>query len=243
MAKKGLIDLQENNMIITIHQPEYLPWLGFFDRIEKADIFVLLDDMKYQKNAWINRNRIKTSQGWQWIRVPVKERESQKKINEIEIDNKSNWKQEQLKIIQYNYAKAPYFKNYLPIFEEAFKKEWKMLVDLDVYLIKKVMDIIGLKTRVERSSILRVEGVATERLVKICQNLKTDTYLSGPGFIEDGKSHHTDFKKFEEAGIKVIFQDFQHPEYPQLFKEKGFISHLSVIDLLFNCGPQKFGNY
>ncbi len=100
------------------------------------------------------------------------------------------------------------------------------------------MDILGIKTKIEKSSLLNVPGKATERLVKICQKVGADTYLAGPGWTESGKPYHTDFKKFEEKSIKVIFQEFNHPVYPQMFEKVGFIPHLSIIDLLFNCGDK-----
>lgn len=225
-------------MIVTIHQPEYLPWLGFFDRIGKSDVFVILDDAQYNKDRFTNRNKIKTSQGWQWLTVPVKGREHLKKTNEVEIENNINWQNNHWKAIQINYSRTPYFKEYSDFFEEVFKKQWKLIADLDNYLIKGIMDILGIRTRIEKSSLLEVTGRATERLVKICQKLGADTYLTGPGWTESGTPHHLEVKKFEEAKIKVVFQEFSHPIYPQMFEKIDFISHLSIIDLLFNCGPK-----
>lgn len=218
---------------ITIHQPEYLPWLGFFDRIYKADIFVILDDVQYQKNGFINRNKIKTAQGWQWITVPVKERSSFKKINEVVINDQINWGKSQLKSLIYNYKRAPYFKDYIDFFENTFEKKWEKIVDLDIYLLENIIKTLGIKRRIERSSLMKIKGKATDRLVNICKKLGADTYLSGPG----GKEY-MDIEKFKRENIKVIFQEFIHPTYPQLFKEKGFISYLSIIDLLFNCGSK-----
>lgn len=216
-------------MIITIHQPEYLPWIGFFDRVSKADIFVILDDVQYQKNGFINRNKIKTSQGWQWLTVPVKERESMKKINEVEINNQIDWRQNHWKSLLYNYNKAPCFKKYSDFFEENYKKKWDSLADLDIYLIENIMDMLGIKTETKISSLLNIKGEATDRLVNMCKMLGVDTYLSGPG----GKEY-MDLDKFKKQNINVIFQEFTHPIYVQQFGE--FIPNLSIIDLLFNQG-------
>lgn len=214
-------------MTVTIHQPEYLPWIGFFDRISKADMFVVLDDVQYQKNAFINRNKIKTSQGWQWLTVPVKQREALKKINEIEINNKTDWRNKHWKALFYNYNKASYFKKYADFFEKIYKQEWDLLVDLDIYLIENIMDMLRLRKEIKRSSSLRADGEATDRLVNICKLVGADTYLSGPG----GKEY-MDLDKFKKQNINVVFQEFTHPVYSQQFK--GFIPNLSVIDLLFN---------
>jgi len=217
---------------ISIHQPEYLPWIGFFDRIAKSDIFVILDDVGYQKNGFMNRNKIKNPQGWQWITVPVQGRSPNKKVNEVLINNATNWADVHMRAIYLNYCKAPYYKNYSTFFEETFKKKWDNLGDLDIYLIENVLKFLGIKTKVERSSNVAVEGENTERLVNICKHFKTTTYLSGPG----GKNY-MDLEKFREENIKVVFQEFNHPEYAQMFKDRGFIACLSIIDLLFNCGP------
>ncbi len=218
--------------VVTIHQPEYLPWLGFFDRICQSDVLVFLDDVGYQKNGFINRNKIKTAKGEQWITIPVKGRSPHLKINQVLIDTQTDWKQRQLGALIAHYSRAPYFKEYFPIFEDAFKKPWEKIADLDMYLIEKVIAILGLKTRTVKSSELNVEELKTERLVSICKLLKADTYLSGPG----GKGY-MDLELFKKAGIEVVFQHFTHPVYPQQYTEKSFFGNLSILDLLFNCGP------
>jgi hypothetical protein len=218
---------------ITIHQPEYLPWIGFFDRIYKADIFVILDDVQYQKGGFINRNKIKTSQGWQWLTIPMKEREGRKKINEMKIDNQSDWDKIHWKALFYNYNKAPYFQEYADFLKSIFEKKWEMIAELDMYLIKNIINILGIKRQIEKSSLMAVTGEATDRLINICKKLGAETYLCGPG----GKKY-IEVERFKEENINVTFQDFVHPIYPQLFKEKGFIPYLSVVDLLFNCGPE-----
>jgi len=220
-------------MILIAHQPEYLPWLGFFDRIYKADIFVILDNVQYQKNGFINRNKIKTAQGWQWLTIPVKQREALKNIKEIEINNELDWKSKHWKALLYNYNKAPYFKKYFDFFEKVYKQNWRNLANLDIYLIKNIMALLGLKKEIKKSSSLSAKGKADDLLVNICKELKVDTYLSGPG----GKEYMK-MEKFKEENINVTFQDFVHPAYPQLFEEKGFIPYLSVVDILFNCGPE-----
>jgi hypothetical protein len=218
---------------VTIHQPEYLPWIGFFDRIYQTDIFVILDDVQYQKNGFINRNKVKNYNGWQWITVPVEGKSTRKNINEVIISNQEEWGEKQWKCLLYNYSRAPYFKKYADFFEEVFKKKWNLIVDLDINLIENVMKMLGLEKKIEKSSLLNVSGMATERLVNICKKLEADIYLSGPG----GKKY-MDLERFKEKNVKVIFREFFHPVYPQQFGKIGFMPCLSIIDLLFNCGPE-----
>lgn len=220
-------------MIVTIHQPEYLPWMGFFDRIDKADVFIVLDDVGYQKNAFINRNRIKTVDGWKWITIPVKGRSPNKKINEVLIDNSKKWQESQLSVIKKSYENSPNFKKYYGFIEKALSQKWDSIADLDIYLIKKVNDFLGIEARIERSSLVKIKSEKTQRIADICKHFKADTYLSGYG----GKDY-MDMDLLEKEGIKVIFQEFNQPEYEQNFKELGFIQNMSIIDLLFNCGEK-----
>lgn len=214
-------------MIITIHQPEYLPYLGFFERISKADAFVILDNVQYQKNAFINRNKIKTSQGWQWLTVPIKNREALRNINETEINNETNWRESHWKALLYNYKKAPYFEKYANFFEEAYKKNWNLISNLNTYLIGGILDILEIKKEIKIASDLNVKGKSDDLLIDICQKLGGDVYFSGLG----GKDY-MDLERFKKNNIEVIFHDFAPPIYKQQFGE--FIPNLSIIDFIFN---------
>lgn len=221
-------------MIVTIHQPEYLPWIGFFDRIQKSDIFVLLDTVQYQKAGFINRNKIKTAEGQQWITVPIKGGSRIKNINEIEVSNTPGWQKKHWNKIKNSYLNAPYFEKYSPIFQEILlDKEWGLLSDLDCRLIETIMNILGIKTKIIKASSLNIESAATELNIDICRRVGGDIYLSGQG----GKNY-MDMKRFKEENIKVLFQEFVHPSYQQRFIDSGFTPYMSVIDLLFNCGPK-----
>lgn len=222
-------------MICAIHQPQYLPWLGYFDKMRRSDVFVLLDDVQYKKNEWQNRNKIKTPQGWQWLTVPVHHTFGEK-INEVLINNATNWGKKHLHALVVNYSGAFYSKDYKDFFEGVYNKQWKYLCELNIYLIKKLSAFLGIKTRLIKSSELQVEGQKTERLVHICKKLKADTYLSGKGARE-----YLELNLFKSKNIKVIFQDFKHPVYPQMrWRNFGdnFQPNMSVIDLLFNCGKE-----
>jgi hypothetical protein len=217
---------------IGILQPVYLPWLGYFEQIHRSDVFVFYDDVQYDKNGWRNRNRIKTTQGWQWLTVPVLTKGSaQQKVCEVRIDNKVNWRIKHLNAIRQSYARAPFLKKYIGIFEEIYAREWEHLLDIDMAFLYKLMEVLELEAEVHLSSQLNIHGGQTERLVSIVKHFG-GTYFyegaSGKNYIDEGL--------FTENNIKLVYQDYQHPVYAQLHGE--FVSHMSIIDLLFNCGEQ-----
>ena len=215
-------------MLIAIHQPQYLPWLGYLDKIDKADVFVILDNVQFKKNEWQNRNRIKTAQGCQWITVPVLYRFPEK-INEVRINNKANWSRKHLQAFITNYSKSPCYDDYISFFEDIFSRNWECLVDINVEIIKFLINALELKTRLVMASDLELREGSTERLIDICKALDSNKYLAG----KDGNKY-MNLELFDREGIEVIFQDFKHPVYNQLFG--NFEPYMSAIDLLFNCG-------
>jgi len=220
-------------MRIGILQPGYVPWLGFFEQMHRSDIFVIYDDVQYDKESWRNRNRIKTADGVQWLTVPVIAKFSEHPlINQVKIDNSSDWNKKHLLTIKQNYSKAPFFKQYIDIFEEAYTKEWEYLIDIDMYFIIKLAECLGInKEKIMKSSTLNIKGDRLERLVEICKRFKANIFYEGAS----GKNYIDD-NYFNEHGIKVEFQDYKHPRYKQLFGD--FVPYLSVIDLLFNHGDK-----
>ena len=219
------------NLIVAVHQPQYLPWLGYFDKIRQADVFCYLDNVQYKKNDWQNRNRIKTSQGWQWITVPVSYQFPQK-IYEVKINPTEKWPKKHLQALVTNYRKAPFYKQFIDVYEQIYSEEWEYISDLNIYFIECVKQSLGLDQKPAiKSSQLKLREDPTDRLIDICKAVKADTYLSG----QDGVKY-MDLERFKKSSIEVIFQDFKHPVYPQMFN--GFTSHMSVVDLLFNCGPR-----
>jgi hypothetical protein len=217
-------------MKIAIHQPQYLPWLGYFDKIDQADVFVLLDDVQYKKNEWQNRNKIRNADGEQWLTVPVLHDFGQL-INEIKINDRESWRAKHIKSLEQNYSKAPFFENYFRSFCDIFMVDWEYLSRLNICLIMYFKDALAINTDMIRSSALDVKYSSTERLVEICRRLKADTYISGAGgreYLEEGK--------FSDSGIKVEYQEYKHPEYEQVFR--GFSPYMSVIDLLLCKGPE-----
>lgn len=218
-------------MIAAIHQPQFLPWPGYFDKLDKADVFCYLDNVQYKKNEWQNRNRIKTASGRQWITVPVHYRFPQK-INEVTINNAINWQKKHLQALRTNYSKSEFFGTYWGMFEEAYSQSWRLLSDLNIFLAEKIRHFLGLSgKKTVKASDYKVSDEPTQRLIDLCRAVGADTYLSG----RDGPKY-MDMTRFEDSGIDVAVQTFDPPEYPQLFGT--FESHLSIVDLLFNCGPR-----
>jgi hypothetical protein len=223
-------------MIVSIHQPNYLPWLGYFHKIANCDVFVLQDNVPYTTN-FINRNMIKTSCGASWLTLGVltKGRQGQL-IGDVKINNEIPWRRTHWKTIKANYSKAPYFSDYKDRFESIYQKEWESLADLNETLVKLISEILGIRNvKFVRASELGVCGKSTNLLINICKALGSDTYLSGNG----GKKY-MDEELFEKEGIKLKYSEFQHPVYNQLFGD--FVPNLSVIDFIFNEGGSNFSN-
>lgn len=219
-------------MRVAILQPGYLPWLGFFDQMYKSDVFVIYDDVQYDKHGWRNRNRIKTAQGMQWLTVPVLTMgQDNPLVKEVLINNKVDWRRTHLKTIKQNYSRAPFLNTYFGMFEEIYSKEWKYLIDIDMTFIFTLMEELGLTTKIKFSSSLGIMGKSTQRVIDICLYLKASEYLSG-----DAAKDYLDESLFFQNDIKLEYHHYQHPVYNQLYGE--FIPYLSVIDLLFNHGNE-----
>lgn len=218
-------------MRVVILQAGYLPWLGYFDQMYKSDVFVVYDDVQYDKNSWRNRNRIKTPQGWQWLTVPVLLKGRNFPLNkDVEINNDLSWAPKHLKSLAQNYRPAGFFDDVIGGLEAILSREWKFLIDLNMESIFFLKRLLGLDTKICFASELDVSKVGkTERLVEICRHFGADSFLEG----DAGKSY-IDESLFTNAGIKLEYHHYQHPTYDQLHGE--FIPYLSVVDVLFNHG-------
>jgi hypothetical protein len=217
-------------MIVTISQPRYLPWMGYMKRIATSDLFIYLDNVQYTPRDWENRNKIKTDQGWAWLSVPVKAR-YRARIPEVTVDNEQAWQEKQWKTIQTYYNAAPFFSEYAPRLETIYQQPWEALTDLNLALTDALCECLGIQGNFARASELNVEGRGSELLLNLCKAVKATAYVSGP-FGRD----YLDAAAFEEAGIAIQYDDYQHPVYEQLHGE--FQPSMAVIDLLFNCGPR-----
>jgi hypothetical protein len=220
-------------MRLAAHQPHYLPWLRYFHKIAQADVFVVMDDIQFNRNGWQNRTRIKHAQGWTYLSVPVFQKFKQR-ISEVRIDNTQRWKQKHWKALTQSYGRARYLHGLADRLEPVYARDWALLGELSEELLRLCLDMLNVQTRMVRSSELNVDGNDSIRLVNICRALGADTYLSGAYAIET----YLDKGVFEEAGIEIAVQRWCCPVYGQLHPAAGFIPDLSIVDLLFNHGPE-----
>ncbi len=219
-------------MTVGIHQPHYLPWLRYFEKIARSDVFIVLDDIQYEKNGWQNRNKIKTAQGWSYLTVPVR-RPTLRPINLIEIDEGSGWRVKHRRALEMSYRRAPFFEEYWPELCAVYDREWSHLADLNRAMLELFLRQLGIETPVRFSSEIPTEGEATERLAELCRAVGGETYLSGAYALDA----YLDPAVLERNGIRLAFQEWSAPEYGQLYPGAGFIRDLAVVDLLFNAGP------
>jgi len=226
-------------MIVAAHQPSYLPWLGYLDKVAKADLFVVMDDLQYEAQNFQNRNRIKVNNGVAWLTVPLVRGSQSDRICDKIIRNdgfsaKEHWQRRTWMTLRTHYGRAPYFADYADAVEDLMTRRWESLVELDLYVLELVMRWLGINRPILRSSSLGLSGLKTDRLIEMCRKVGARTYLSGKG----GSTGYLDVGAMEAQGIRVTWQQFQHPTYPQRYPELGFAPYLCILDLLFNCGPQ-----
>jgi hypothetical protein len=218
--------------VICIHQPDFLPWLGFFERLKRCDIFVVLDNVQFLRRGWQNRDLIKTHTGQVWMTVPVRKKgRYHQLIREVEIDDSHDWRRKHLTTLRSAYGGTPHFKNVFESISEIYGRQQKLLIELNMDLIGYLGDMLGISVRTIRSSDLNVDSESSALLVGITKHLGGHTYLTGTG-----ARQYLDEKEFEASGINVEWQDFTHPVYEQAHGE--FVPNLSSIDCLFNCGPE-----
>lgn len=218
-------------MKVSIHQPQYIPWLPYFLKIAASDLFIILDTVDFQKNGLQNRNQIKTAQGAHWLTVPVKHKFGQK-ISEVLINNDVDWRRKHFQTIRQCYTKAAVFKDYEEELISFYNQDWKKLSELNTEFIFLLLKWLEIETPVIKSSQMNASGNSSELILNLCLESRAQTYLSGMG----GKNY-LDYHMFKEAGIAIEFQAATLPkEYPQLFPNLGSMTDLSTLDILLNCG-------
>lgn len=219
---------------IVILQPGFLPWLGFFDLMLNADVFVIFDDVQYTVRDWRNRNRIKTPGGILWLTVPVKGPHLREKlIRDIEIDTSQDWRKNHLRSLETFYKKAACFEEIRDLLREIYDKDHMYLIDADMDFMLKIQGYLSIGSDIVLSSEIPSTGKKDEKLLSICKHLHATHYLSG-----DAARDYLREPLFASERIVVQWHDYSHPYYSQLWmREQGFISHLSIVDLLFNHGP------
>jgi len=225
-------------MKCAIMQPTYLPWAGYFNLIAQVDVFVFLDDVQHERQSWQSRNRILLNNQPYWISLPVKRLTHSQIINTIELDDMRNWRRKHLQLLEQTYSKHPYRREILNDIQCLSDKSINYLADLNIHLVRKFSDSLGLTTSFLRASDLNIGGKRSEHLYKICDYLNCDTYLSPLG----SKEYLQEDRVFDNSAIKLLFQEYEPLPYPQL-KCPNFISHLSIIDVIANNGWHKTLEY
>jgi hypothetical protein len=217
-------------MRAAIHQPMYLPYPGFFHKLSMADVFVIMDDVQYDKR-FTNRNRILVPQGPLWLSVPINKEDKFHENRFIRINNSIEWRADHLKKIRNSYTNAPFFHLYDGKLQEVYEKDWELLFELDFELVKAAASWLGINVKIVKESELEVTGTSTDRLINACKAVGADTYVSGVG----GKNY-MDEAAFAKSGLRVVFQDYHPTPYKQRFATT-FVPDLSIIDMLANLGP------
>lgn len=200
--------------------------------MQYVDIFIFLDSVQFAKRSWQQRNQIKTPQGAQWLTVPVASKGKRGQlISETQLDYSTNFVITHRKTIESNYAKAPWFKDFEPLLWSRLEGQ-QLLGDLNIGIIEQCRNLLGINTSVLRSSLMQGGGAKADLLASLCKEVGATEYISVPG----SKNYLDESSAFEDIGVPVRYFNYRHPEYPQLFG--NFLSHMSVIDMLFNCGEQ-----
>lgn len=215
-------------MKVAIHQPNYLPWMGYIDKISKVDIMVFLDDVQYSNEGGHNRNLIKTSNGMQFLTVPV-EQHLGDKINQVKTKDELPWKKKHLKSIEMNYRRSPYFDEVYPIMETLLNQSYDNIAQMNAFIIMRWCSLFGIEAEFKWASDFPLESVREEKVIDICCLLNADCYLSGNG----ARAYQID-DHFTDRGIQLFYQEYVPIVYPQLWG--NFVKNLSALDYIMNCG-------
>jgi len=226
-----------DSMIVAIHQPHFLPWLGYLHRMAQVDLFVLLDHVQFERRNYQNRTMIRMDGETRWLTVPVVQNSQKERIVDKQVDNRLDgtkwWSPNHFLTLKHAYREAGFFNAYAAEMKRLFDTRWERLVDLNQVALDLLRDVFGIRTPLARSSELAVEGARGDLILGICRAVGARTLLAGFG----GSRGYLDEQAFAREGVAIQFHQFVHPEYPQCGPQP-FVKGLSAIDLLFNCGPR-----
>ena len=230
-----LIRSKGNEMIVAIHQPHYLPWLGYLHRMAQVDLFIVLDHVQFERRNHQNRSQIRLNGEARWLTVPVIQRSQKECIIDKLIDNTDPraWGAIQFSTLRHAYREAKHFKTYASALRAILEARWERLVALDEALLGLMRDALDIRTPLARSSELDVPGAKSELILNLCRAVGADALLAGFG----GSRRYLDAQAFERAGVRIKWHEFTHPVYPQCGPQP-FTPGLAAVDMLFNCGPQ-----
>ncbi|MDB5042081.1 MAG: uncharacterized protein JWN27_2807 [Candidatus Eremiobacteraeota bacterium] len=232
-ASRGLADLTA-----VVLQPSYLPWRGYFDLVDRADVFVFYDDVQYDKHGWRNRNRVKTHAGPVWLTVPVHAHGAVvggTPISAITIDHRRDWVRSHLETLRHAYGRQPYYARYAPLVASILEQRGPLLADLTIDLTVAIARELGSSTRFVRSSGFALSGSKGDRLLDLLTQIGATRYLSGPSARTYIIPEH-----FERAGIGLEFVTYDYPPYDQ--PHPPYEPAVSVVDTLFAIGPETIAN-
>lgn len=219
-------------MIISIHQPNYIPWIGFFHKLLLSDTYVVFDDVQFPRGKdYANRNQIKTNNGKMWLTASVLGKGDLKPWNQIEINN-NGWKEKHLKNIESFYKKTPYFKSYFLFMKRIYETNHTLLMDFNLDLIIFFLGCLDKVPNIILSSEIKTPLTGLDKIMYILKNQQATEYISGDG---EGSKRYINEQLFKDNNIKLTWQNYKHPVYKQQFGE--FIPYMSILDLLFNEGP------
>ena len=232
---------KRKKVIVTVHQPHFMPWLGYLHRMAQADLFIVLDHVQFERRNYQNRTMVRVNGEPRWLSVPVIQRSQKERIVEKEIDNTLEgtprwWAQVHFQTLRHAYRDAPFLRDYLGELRKLYEARWGRLVELNAAALELLRDAFGIRTRLVRSSELDVQGAKSELILNLCRAAGADTLLVGLG----GSREYLDREAFAAHGIGLAFQEFSHPVYRQC-GDAPFAKGLSSIDLLLNCGPASRG--
>jgi WbqC-like protein family len=223
-----------NRKVVAIHQPNFFPWLGYFDKIARADLFVLLDNVQFPKKGgtWTNRVQLAVGGKADWLTMPIiRSYHGVRCIGDMKINNSTPWRAKMLKTIQMNYARASFFNDVFPFLVDLVNNPTDSLLHYNVTAIQTLVEALHLApSKLILGSTLNIEGAGTDLLIEIIKAVDGRTYLCG-----GGATGYQEDEKFAEAGIELIYQNFKYPVYAQ-GNNRRFISGLSVVDTLMHCG-------
>ncbi|WP_049828301.1 WbqC family protein [Paenibacillus polymyxa] len=224
-----------NTTLLSIHQPNFMPWIGLINKIVISDIFVILDDVYFSKSQFQNRNSVLTANGTVYLSVPVKKK-AHEFINKVEISYDTNWRKKHLETLYFSYKKCNQFRPFFERLEGIYQKDYKFLIDLNIEIIKNIFDYLDINFKIILSSELQVGLGKTTRIIEICKKIYSNIYIYG------GDSNYLDRSQFEEKRIKLIPQNFIHPIYYQKHSHE-FVKNLSIVDWIFQASKQEIRSY
>ena len=215
---------------VAIIQSNYIPWRGYFDIMDDADLFIIHDDLQYTKQDWRNRNRIVTPQGLKWLTVPVHYLQTKQLIQDTAVDQSTAWQDKHLNLIDESYRRAPYFSDFFSEFSQLLRANYSSLSELNIALLIWASGKLGIQTEIVRSSMIPSRGTKSAKLMDLLSHSNADVYISGPS----GASY-LDVSMFAERDISLAYKQYDYEPYPQM--ASPFEGAVSILDLLFNTGP------